>query len=58
MIPEKVVEQIERLIDEKLKVVTILNSKSLGTNKEFFLNDARKKVDQIKGDLVDVLKNS
>ena len=57
MTSEKVVEQIEKLIDEKLKVITILNSKSLGDKKEFFLNDSRKKVEQIKTALLEALKN-
>ena len=39
MTNDKVVEQIEKLIDEKLRVITILGSKSLGDSKEFFLND-------------------
>ena len=54
---EKIVEQIEKLIDEKLKVITIINSKSLGANKEFFLSESRKNVEQIKAALLDTLKN-
>ena len=57
MTSEKVVEQIEKLVDEKLKVITILNSKSLGANKEFFLNDSRKKIEQIKAALTEALRN-
>jgi hypothetical protein len=58
MTSEKVVEQIEKLIDEKLKLATILTSKSLGTNKEFFLTESRKKIEQVKASLLDALKNS
>ncbi len=57
MTNEKVVEHIEKLIDEKLRVVTILNSKSLGDSKEFFLNESRKKIEQIKTGLLEALKN-
>jgi hypothetical protein len=58
MTSEKFVEQIEKLIDEKLKLATILNSKTLGENKEFFFNDSRRKIDQIKATLVEALDNS
>jgi hypothetical protein len=58
MTSEKFVEQIEKLIDEKLKLATILNSKTLGENKEFFFNDSRRKVDQIKATLIEALDNS
>lgn len=57
MTSEKFVEQIEKLIDEKLKLATILNSKTLGENKEFFYKDSRRKIDQIKATLVDALNN-
>ena len=56
MTTEKFVEQIEKLIDEKLKLATILNSKTLGENKEFFFNDSRRKIEEIKAGLVDALK--
>jgi hypothetical protein len=58
MTSEKFVEQIEKLIDEKLKLATILNSKTLGENKEFFFNDSRRKIDQIKATLIEALENS
>jgi hypothetical protein len=58
MTSEKFVEQIEKLIDEKLKLATILNSKTLGENTEFFFNDSRRKIDQIKATLVEALDNS
>ena len=54
---EKIVDQIERLIDEKLRLTTILNSKGLGENKELLFNDSRKKIEQIKLCLVETLKN-
>ena len=54
---EKIVDQIERLIDEKLRLTTILNSKGLGENKELLFNDSRKKIEQIKSCLVETLKN-
>lgn len=54
---EKIVEHIEKLIDEKLKVVTILGSKHLGDNKEFFLNESRKKIADIKASFIETLKN-
>ena len=57
MTHEKTVELIEKLIDEKLKLATILASKNLGANKEFFLAESRKKIDQVKVSLLDVLKN-
>lgn len=58
MTSEKFVEQIEKLIDEKLKLATILSSKTLGENKEFFFNESRRKIDQIKSTLVEALDNS
>ena len=58
MTSEQFVEQIEKLIDEKLKLTTILSSKTLGENKEFFFNDSRRKIDQIKATLVEALDNS
>lgn len=57
MTANKIVEQIEKLIDEKLKVATILNSKGLGVNKEFFLNESREKVESIKAALCEALEN-
>lgn len=56
MTAEKLVEQIEKLIDEKLRLATILGSKSLGDQKEFFFKESRRKIDQIKADLVEALK--
>ena len=53
---EKVVEHIEKLIDEKFKVVTILGSKHLGDNKEFFLTESRKKIETLKAGLIEALK--
>jgi hypothetical protein len=57
MTTEKIVEQIEKLIDEKLRMATILQSKSLGDQKEFFLNESRRKVQQIKTALLEALQN-
>lgn len=57
MTSEKIVEQIEKLIDEKLRLTTILGSKSLGENKEFFFNESRRKIEQIKAGLIEALKN-
>ena len=57
MTPEKIVDQIERLIDEKLRLTTILNSKGLGENKELLFNESRKKIEQIKSCLIETLKN-
>jgi hypothetical protein len=57
MTTEKAVEQIEKLIDEKLRVAAILQSKSLGDQKEFFLNESRRKVEQIKTALLEALQN-
>ena len=58
MTNEKVVEQIEKLIDEKMRLTLILGSKGLGDNKEFFLNESRKKIEEIKGNLLEALKAS
>ncbi len=55
---EKVVEQIEKLMDEKLRLTLILNSKGLGENKEFFLAESRKKIEGIKVSLGQALENS
>lgn len=57
MTTEKVVEQIEKMIDEKLRLTLILNSKSLGDNKEFFLIESRRKIEEIKVRLIEALKN-
>lgn len=57
MTTEKTVEQIEKLIDEKLRAAAILTSKSLGDKKEFFLNQSRGKIEQIKAALIEALKN-
>ena len=57
MTSEKVVEQIEKLIDEKLRLATILSSKNLGDKKEFFFHESHRKIDQIKADLIAALKN-
>ena len=52
---EQIVELIERLIDEKYSMNSILASKTLGDNKQFFLDGAHKKVAKIKADLVEAL---
>lgn len=57
MKPEQIVDLLERLIDEKYSLNAILSSKTLGDNKQFFLDGARKKVATIKADLVEALKN-
>jgi hypothetical protein len=54
---EKIVEQIEKLIDEKLRLTLILSSKGLGDNKEFFLTESRKKIEEIKVSLGQALEN-
>jgi|GEM_PF-5067630 len=36
---EHAADLVEKLIDEKMKLATILTSKTLGTNKEFFLQE-------------------
>lgn len=56
MTSEKVVEQIEKLIDEKLNAAAVLTSKSLGDSKEFFMNESRQNIEQIKADLLQALK--
>ena len=56
MKPEQVAELLEKLIDEKLKLATILNSKTLGQNKMLFLDDCRKQIGQLKLALVAALK--
>jgi hypothetical protein len=53
---EHVVDIIEKLIDEKMKLATILTSKTLGSNKEFFLQELRKKNAEVKASLVEALK--
>ncbi len=57
MTNEKIVEHIEKLIDEKLRLTLILSSKALGENKEFFLHDSRRKIEEIKTYLLEALKN-
>ncbi|MEP6664661.1 MAG: hypothetical protein ABJC04_13475 [Verrucomicrobiota bacterium] len=58
MNPQKIIEQIEKLIDEKFKVATILSAKSLGDSKELFLHESQQKIEQIKGELAEALGNS
>lgn len=55
MTAEQFVEQIEKLVDEKLRLATILASKNLGENKELFLNESRLKIEQIKKNLAQAL---
>ena len=56
MKPEHVADLIEKLIDEKMKLATIMNSKTLGPNKAMFLDDCRKKMGQVKAALLEALK--
>ncbi|MEO6034712.1 MAG: hypothetical protein ABIQ35_05615 [Verrucomicrobiota bacterium] len=58
MIAENVLEQIEKLIDEKLNAAAILTSKSLGTSKEFFMEESRQDIEKTKLRLLEALKNS
>lgn len=57
MKPERVADLIEKLVDEKMKLSTIMNSKTLGANKTMFLDDCRKKVEQVKAELLQALKD-
>lgn len=54
---DRVTELIEKLVEEKLRLAAVLNSKTLGENKEFFLVDCRKKIGQIKSDLYAALQS-
>jgi hypothetical protein len=56
MNPEQIAVLIEKLIDEKLKLASILGSKTLGANKSAFMEDCQKKVAQIRAGLIDALK--
>ena len=56
MKPEQVADLIEKLIDEKMKLATIMNSKTLGPNKAMFLDDCHKKIGQVKAALLEALK--
>ncbi len=52
---QKIVEEIEKLIDEKFKIAAILSAKGLGESKELFLHEARQKLDGVKVDLIRAL---
>jgi hypothetical protein len=58
MTAEQFVEQLEKLVEEKIRQGTILTSKNLGDNKELFLNESRLKIEQIKKNLAQALSQS
>ena len=57
MKPEKVADAIDKLIDERTKLVTIGASKTLAADlKKSLTEDCRKKILQCKADLLEALK--
>ena len=54
---EHAAAQIEKLLDEKLKLAAILNSKTLGANKTVFLDDCQKRIAEARANLVAALQS-
>ena len=52
---ERAAEMIEKLMDEKLKLAAVLNSKTLGGNKTAFIDDCQKRIVAARANLLAAL---
>ena len=52
---EKVVNLIDKLIDERLRLASVVESKTLGPNKPSFMSDCKKRVDEAREKLIQAL---